>query len=477
MGQVTFSDTEIEVLGESSAFVRGRWGLILPDGKKPGGLFTLIFRKLPGSGWKIVHDHTSSAPDEPVRRLRLGADASDGQAARMSDSVLPAPTLDPARHRLRPGAGDRPGLARPGRPRPLDGWALLMYLPMVPLGLAAMGFDAICRGRALPRGRFALGRSACSRGLIGPGRWWARAEVHGGRRPGNLGAALERALGGRQGPESGEAGSIRREILRQGADLIVLSEAPPADWLDQLVKELGPGASRVQIENEPRGRCTWFKLVVCSKGPLRLVRREPIADGAGMVVEAEVRGRTGPPVRWSSTQEQSPCSLAMPRLLDIADSCRRAREDGRADRRRRSATSTPCRGASASTPSRPRGTPSPPGHAGVGEGRSPRSCRSMISITSSFNARTRCSSAGSSPTSPRTIAGKWCGSGRATEARNWRRSPHLTTPPPPAPEPLPRPSARPGVGPGWRRSGGWRGGLRGGSRRALSGRGRGVAAP
>jgi ketosteroid isomerase-like protein len=67
MGRVVFSETEIEPLGADSAFVRGRWGLILPDGKKPGGLFTLIFRKIPGSGWKIVHDHTSSAPDEPAK--------------------------------------------------------------------------------------------------------------------------------------------------------------------------------------------------------------------------------------------------------------------------------------------------------------------------------------------------------------------------------------------------------------------------
>ncbi len=64
MGQVAFSGVEIQILGPDSAFVRGRWGLTLPDGKKPGGLFTLIVRKLP-EGWKIVHDHTSAAPDEP----------------------------------------------------------------------------------------------------------------------------------------------------------------------------------------------------------------------------------------------------------------------------------------------------------------------------------------------------------------------------------------------------------------------------
>jgi beta-aspartyl-peptidase (threonine type) len=62
MGKVAFSKVEIQTLGPDAAFVRGAWKLDLPDGKKPGGLFTLIFRKLP-EGWKIVHDHTSVADD------------------------------------------------------------------------------------------------------------------------------------------------------------------------------------------------------------------------------------------------------------------------------------------------------------------------------------------------------------------------------------------------------------------------------
>lgn len=58
MGQLDFSDLEIEMLSPVSAFVRGHWHLKMKD-SEPGGLFTLIFRKLP-NGWKIVHDHTSS---------------------------------------------------------------------------------------------------------------------------------------------------------------------------------------------------------------------------------------------------------------------------------------------------------------------------------------------------------------------------------------------------------------------------------
>jgi len=59
MGQLEFSDLNIQPLSADAAFVRGAWQLTMPDGKKPHGLFTLIFRKFP-DGWKIVHDHTSA---------------------------------------------------------------------------------------------------------------------------------------------------------------------------------------------------------------------------------------------------------------------------------------------------------------------------------------------------------------------------------------------------------------------------------
>jgi ketosteroid isomerase-like protein len=57
MGQLTFSDLNIEVLNTDSAWVRGRWQLVMKD-KTVGGLFTLFFKKKP-EGWRIIHDHTS----------------------------------------------------------------------------------------------------------------------------------------------------------------------------------------------------------------------------------------------------------------------------------------------------------------------------------------------------------------------------------------------------------------------------------
>jgi beta-aspartyl-peptidase (threonine type) len=57
MGQLSFSDIQVEMLGPDSAVVRGRFELVMSK-EKPTGLFTLIFKRLP-EGWRIVHDHTS----------------------------------------------------------------------------------------------------------------------------------------------------------------------------------------------------------------------------------------------------------------------------------------------------------------------------------------------------------------------------------------------------------------------------------
>lgn len=59
MGTLAFTDLEITMLGPDAAMAFGRWELARA-GDRPHGLFTLIIRRLP-EGWRIVHDHTSSA--------------------------------------------------------------------------------------------------------------------------------------------------------------------------------------------------------------------------------------------------------------------------------------------------------------------------------------------------------------------------------------------------------------------------------
>jgi L-asparaginase / beta-aspartyl-peptidase len=62
MGRLTFSRLTFEQLEGDQAVVTGSWELELADSdKRPGGVFTLIWRKF-DEGWKIVHDHTSSRP-------------------------------------------------------------------------------------------------------------------------------------------------------------------------------------------------------------------------------------------------------------------------------------------------------------------------------------------------------------------------------------------------------------------------------
>jgi ketosteroid isomerase-like protein len=62
MGRLEFADLNMEILGSDAAFVRGAYRLTMAAGKRPHGIFTLVFRKFP-QGWRIIHDHTSAAPN------------------------------------------------------------------------------------------------------------------------------------------------------------------------------------------------------------------------------------------------------------------------------------------------------------------------------------------------------------------------------------------------------------------------------
>lgn len=56
-GVLDFSDIEIKILSNDTAYVLGWWRVTLKDSHKEG-LFTLIFRRM-DEGWRIVHDHSS----------------------------------------------------------------------------------------------------------------------------------------------------------------------------------------------------------------------------------------------------------------------------------------------------------------------------------------------------------------------------------------------------------------------------------
>jgi uncharacterized protein (TIGR02246 family) len=60
MGTLSFSEIEVTMLSPNAAVVLGRWRLKRAN-DEPRGRFTLVFKRLP-EGWRIVHDHTSAAP-------------------------------------------------------------------------------------------------------------------------------------------------------------------------------------------------------------------------------------------------------------------------------------------------------------------------------------------------------------------------------------------------------------------------------
>jgi beta-aspartyl-peptidase (threonine type) len=60
MGKLDFPELEFVALGPDAALARGRWHLRMPDGQEYTGMTSVIFRRLP-EGWRIVHDHSSTA--------------------------------------------------------------------------------------------------------------------------------------------------------------------------------------------------------------------------------------------------------------------------------------------------------------------------------------------------------------------------------------------------------------------------------
>ena len=61
MGALEFSELDIKPLSPFYAQATGRWKLTRAA-DAPAGRFTLIFRRT-DRGWRITHDHTSSAPE------------------------------------------------------------------------------------------------------------------------------------------------------------------------------------------------------------------------------------------------------------------------------------------------------------------------------------------------------------------------------------------------------------------------------
>ncbi len=211
---------------------------------------------------------------------------------------------------------------------PVPASALLMYIPLPMVGTIALAVDLSCRGRAISRPRFvlaAMGAAAVA---------WSSAMMIGTggseqARPGDREVVVlqENVLWGGGPFRSLQTWSDQRaDLLARNPDLIVLSEAPPADWIRELVHELRPGASSVDVRNEPTSRY-WYHLAIASRWPIRAEGHLRFSGGAGMAVEAEVDGRR---LRLLVVDGMSkPTQSRLPFIADVAEACREAELAGR----------------------------------------------------------------------------------------------------------------------------------------------------
>jgi endonuclease/exonuclease/phosphatase family metal-dependent hydrolase len=208
------------------------------------------------------------------------------------------------------------------------GFTMLMYIPLPLVGVVAVALDAAMRGRSVPRLRFGL----AALGLVAIG-WSASAMTGAGitaqpapddREVSIVQWNVQWGGGLFRGPHTWAA--QRQTIVGMAPDLVVLSEAPPGEWLDRLVADLGPGASYVGIHHDPRSPY-WYRMTACSRWPLRLDERLMLPGGTAMSVIADVRQRQ---LRLLVVDGvSSPTRPRIPFLRAIAAACRKAEVAGR----------------------------------------------------------------------------------------------------------------------------------------------------
>lgn len=205
--------------------------------------------------------------------------------------------------------------------------ALLMYIPLPLLAGCALALDAAWRGRSLGWPRFAL--TALALVAAGWSAWWLIGS--GRERPARPGEREISVLhwnvqwgGGLfRGPRTWAA--QRAAIVAKHPDFIVLSEAPPRDWLAQLVADLGPGASLISVHHDPSNPY-WYRLAVISRRPLRQEPAPALPNGSALSVVADLDGRE---LRLLVVDGlSSPVRPRLPFLAAIAESCRHARASG-----------------------------------------------------------------------------------------------------------------------------------------------------
>jgi endonuclease/exonuclease/phosphatase family metal-dependent hydrolase len=177
---------------------------------------------------------------------------------------------------------------------PVIGW--LIYVPLVPLGAAAVVWELAARGRGLPKLRFALGlvgALALACGIITT--LGAGFPTSAPAAPGVTPIAILQwnvRWGGGGGGRDGRSerwDSLCRDIAGRAPDIVVLSECPSDTRVKELEQTLGPAWTSACSRNAPRAPYL-YSLVVAARWPVTLEREAAIPSGRVMQVTVAAPG-------------------------------------------------------------------------------------------------------------------------------------------------------------------------------------------
>jgi len=199
-------------------------------------------------------------------------------------------------------------------------FALMMYVPLVPIGIAAAAWDLILRGRSLPRVRFGMSIIGVILAVISGWMMFGR-----GPEPAAPAANVVRFMhwnvwwGGAPERRNDATWSVMiDEVRSQWPDIIVLSEAPTKERLRTMARALGAEWAVVNRRQEEEGGAD--RIGVLSRWPLEKEKTLDFRNGGGMVVRVD---HPDGPIRILGVDGLShPLVPRTPLLDDVAAVCR-----------------------------------------------------------------------------------------------------------------------------------------------------------
>jgi endonuclease/exonuclease/phosphatase family metal-dependent hydrolase len=212
-----------------------------------------------------------------------------------------------------------------------DRWpivALLIYVPLVPLGLTAVIWELAARGSGLSKLRWVLGATgllslACG-ALAMSGTRHPQPLIDSSADPAPWVLQWNVRWGGGGHGADGEQeswDSICRDIARQAPGIVILSESPGRERIAHLERMLGAEWTSVVSQSERPARYL-YRLVVLSRWPVTLERETAIPTGR--LMQARVAAPGGDVRVLVVDGESHPWLDRVPRLRAVARFCRDA---------------------------------------------------------------------------------------------------------------------------------------------------------